>query len=188
MSTNVSIELGAGQSVTIRRVRVDDAAAVLRVRSKIVAESKFHVSDPGDPTRTVEEQARYLEALVADPERLMLVAEHQGAVVGVLEIEREARKRLRHRAEVWTHIDSSFRGQRVGSALAQAALAWAKATPSIEKLVMHVLHTNEASLALVKKYGFVEEGRLVDEVKIAPGVYADLVVLGGRIRARAEDA
>jgi RimJ/RimL family protein N-acetyltransferase len=176
--------LGSSE-VKIRRVQVADAAAVVSIKARVVAESAFHVADSADTTKTVAEQAQYIAAIVTDPERFMIVAEVGGDVVGVLEIEREVRKRLRHRAEVWTHVLDTHRGKRVGLALAEAALAWARATPSIEKLVMHILHTNEASLALTRKCGFVEEGRLIDEVKVAPGVYVDLVLMGGRLRPRA---
>ena len=62
-----------------------------------------------------------------------------------------------------------------GTALGRAALAWAFGAEQLHKLCGQVLSGNAASIALHRKLGFAEEGRLRDQHRAADGAYHDVL-------------
>ena len=61
----------------------------------------------------------------------------------------------------------------VGSALLQALLDWAEDNPHIEKVSLAVFSNNRLGSALYDKFGFLEEGRRVREIKLNDDQYVD---------------
>jgi len=57
-----------------------------------------------------------------------------------------------------------------------AFIEWAEAS-SVEKVCLSVFATNARAIALYQKFGFVEEGRRPNEVKLGPGEYVDDVLM-----------
>jgi len=175
--------LPSKEVVVIRNPRPDDAAAIIAVMRDVFEERAFHLSTPEDFKVTEEEQRQAVEKFLDDPGKLMLVAETKGGeIVAILEFDNDYRQRLKHRGTVWVSIASHMRDQDLGTALGIIGWKWALGSSIIEKVYMHVLHTNERSLALCRKLGFVEEARLKKDVKLGPGEYADLVILSRILR------
>ncbi len=91
----------------------------------------------------------------------------------------------------WLHIDATgfgygelgmlvareWRGRGVGSALLEAAIAWARGR-GLHKLSLTVFAHNEPAIALYRKYGFVEEGRRVKHFRRANGELWDALEMG----------
>lgn len=74
-------------------------------------------------------------------------------------------------------VAAGWRGRGVGTALVAAAIDWARAR-GLHKLALSVFPHNHAAIALYKKFGFVEEGRLVRHVRRADGQLWDLIEMG----------
>ena len=68
----------------------------------------------------------------------------------------------------------------IGSALMEFLMGEAEKLGA-EKIVLDVAAFNTAAIALYKKFGFVEEGRLKNEIKV-DGVYEDIVFMGKILR------
>ena len=64
----------------------------------------------------------------------------------------------------------------MGTALMAEAVRWAKEM-GVEKLALSVYQHNEAALALYRKFGFQEEGRLTGHSRKSMG-YVDEIVMG----------
>ncbi len=58
-----------------------------------------------------------------------------------------------------------------------AAVEWARAR-GLHKLALSVFPHNHAAIALYRKFGFVEEGRLVQHVRRSDGELWDLIEMG----------
>ena len=71
------------------------------------------------------------------------------------------------------------RGRGIGSALMGEAFAWARGV-GIEKLVLSVYPHNTGAIALYRKYGFVDEGRLARQSRKSYG-YEDEILMGAWI-------
>ena len=174
--------LSSQEPVLVRTAEPDDAAAITAVMKDVFDESDYHLSVTEDFKATEEEQRKWIQKALDDPGKLILVAESGGRIVAVLEFDNDYRQRLKHQGTVWVSIASHMRDNDLGTVLASHGWSWVSENPLIEKIYMHVLQTNERSLGLCRKMGFVEEARLKDHVKLAPGRYVDLVILSRAVR------
>ena len=79
--------------------------------------------------------------------------------------------------EIGMAISREWRGRGVGSAFMVAAIDWARER-GLHKLSLSVWPHNAAAIALYRKYGFVEEGRRVKQMRRQSGELWDLVDMG----------
>jgi RimJ/RimL family protein N-acetyltransferase len=79
--------------------------------------------------------------------------------------------------ELGMMVAAGWRGRGAGSALVAAAVEWARAH-GLHKLALSVFPHNDAAIALYRKFGFVEEGRLVQHVRRSDGELWDLIEMG----------
>jgi phosphinothricin acetyltransferase len=82
-------------------------------------------------------------------------------------------------AELGIYLDQSERGRGLGTRLLAAALNAAPAL-GIDTLLGFIFGHNAASLALFRRFGFEEWGKL-PRVAVLDGVERDLVILGRRV-------
>lgn len=79
--------------------------------------------------------------------------------------------------EIGMMVAADWRGRGAGKALVAAAIEWARGR-GLHKLALSVFPHNRAAIALYRKFGFVEEGRLVRHVRRADGQLWDLIEMG----------
>ena len=79
--------------------------------------------------------------------------------------------------EIGMAIAREWRGRGVGSALMAAAIEWARER-GLHKLCLSVFPHNDAAIALYRKFGFVEEGRRVKQIRRQSGELWDTVEMG----------
>lgn len=84
--------------------------------------------------------------------------------------------RRRHAAEVGMTVAAEFQGRGIGSMLLQALIERAERWMQITRLELEVYPDNAAALALYRKFGFVEEGRL-RQYAFRDGAYCDVLVM-----------
>jgi RimJ/RimL family protein N-acetyltransferase len=80
-------------------------------------------------------------------------------------------------ASIAMAILSGFRGEGIGTRLVERGIAWAK-DAGAHKLALEVWPHNEAAIALYKKVGFTEEGRLRRHYRRRNGQLWDALVMG----------
>jgi ribosomal protein S18 acetylase RimI-like enzyme len=97
-------------------------------------------------------------------------------VVGWLDIKFFEQEGLRHRGTLGMGIHSDYRGQGIGSRLMQAALANAKQS-GLLRVDLTVYCSNAAAIALYRKFGFVEEGRMI-KGRYLDGRFDDVIYMG----------
>ncbi len=102
-----------------------------------------------------------------------LVALADGALVGEIRVDPS----WMGFGEIGMMVAADWRGRGVGSALVAAAIGWARAR-GLHKLALSVFPHNDAAIALYRRFGFVEEGRLVRHVRRADGQLWDLIEMG----------
>jgi RimJ/RimL family protein N-acetyltransferase len=102
-----------------------------------------------------------------------LVAWAHGQVVGEIRIDPS----WMGFGEVGMMVAADWRGRGVGTALVATAITWAR-EHGLHKLALSVFPHNHAAIALYRKFGFVEEGRLVRHVRRANGQIWDLIEMG----------
>lgn len=147
--------------VKLRPVRVDDAAATLRVVEEIAREGGMFLVSPHE-IRSVDEQREVIAAM--SPEDCWIVAEVDGEVVGFVDIRRGRMEKLRHTATLGIGVLGAYRGRGIGSLLLQAAEAWARKV-GVRRLHFGVLAGNHRALLVYLKNGYQVEGCLRQQVR-----------------------
>lgn len=170
-----------GTCLVVRHATREDGAAHAALLRDIHATSEHLVTRTDERDDDLAREAEKLATVEASAEGLVLVAQKagndRGNLVGTLEFRGHAQRRLAHVGWLAMGVRSDARGRGVGTALLTALLDWARAHPTIEKVSLGVFSTNEAGLRLYRRMGFIEEGRRVREFRLAPGVYADDVMM-----------
>lgn len=172
------IQTKNGSTITIRTARPEDAHAILEHARAVFAEKGFTLSTLADFHMTDEQEIAWLQANRADHGDLVIVAEHAGQIIGMLNFNSEKRRRARHHGELGMSVNKAWRDQGVGRALLQVLIAWAEQHPVLEKLCLQVFVTNSRAIALYRSLGFVEEGRQIRDIKLETGDYVDVLMMG----------
>jgi RimJ/RimL family protein N-acetyltransferase len=155
----------------VRRARPGDVDAVLGLLEAVAAERQHILTEP--PIERDVRRKRFLETIQSD-DAFIFVAEAGGKVVGELSVFRRASTGP---ATIGMGVLASWRGQGVGTALMHACVEWAREA-GVHKLSLEVFPWNEAAIALYRKFGFVEEGRLRKQYRRQNGELWDVLVMG----------
>ncbi len=176
--------LKSGERATVRSPNVEDAARMREITLEAMGEGEYHITEADEFAFSVEQIAGWIALCAASEANLLLVAEVDGVVQGMLNFEVGDRRRTRHAGTLAMSVDAGWRGHGLGFALIDALLRWAEEQPQIERVGLTLLASNTRARRLYEKMGFVEEGRRVRALKIAPDRYVDEVLMGRMLRER----
>ena len=147
-------------------------AAVIRMLHDHAAEKRYiqteRVTRPARDyrrrfRRSWDERAAHLLAVDGD------------RIVGSLSIRRDDHPATWHVATLGMFVISTHRGRGIGSGLMREALRWAR-EHGVERVELTVYPHNEPAIALYRRFGFVEEGRLIRHAKKSYG-YEDEILM-----------
>jgi len=161
------------EGVLIRPARPGDARSFLEGYREVVEEGRRIQTEVVD--RTVGFYRKRFRRSWDEVEAHLLALEGD-RVVGSLSIRRHVEHpALGHVATLGMHVVRSHRGRGIGSALLAEAFTWARAF-GIERIELTVYPHNDAAVALYRRFGFVEEGRLVRHAKKSYGYEDELLM------------
>ena len=160
------------EQVIIRTAQIEDAAALLDYIRGVAAETEFFILGP-DEFPPEEEEVVWIQDHLDQPGKLLLMAEAGGQLIGNLSFENGRYQKMAHRGELGISVCQPWRGRGIGTAMLRTFLNWAESHPTIAKVCLEALVTNERAIRLYKKLGFVEEGIRRKEVKQPSGQYID---------------
>jgi phosphinothricin acetyltransferase len=131
---------------------------------------------------TRERAAEDLRVWLDDPHHPVLVAEHDGAVVGWIAASGyRPRECYAGVAEFSVYVEERARGQGVGDALMRAFIP-ACEHAGLWKVLSRIFPENTASLALCRRHGFREVGVYRKHARL-DGVWRDVVIVERLIEA-----
>ncbi len=157
-------------AVTIRRADHADLDALIALRTEVAREgiwigAELPLDEDGDRSR--------FAATIEDGETAVLfVAEIDGVVVGSL-----AAQNPIGIAHVGMNVAAGHRGEGIGIALMEAALAWARSAGA-HKMDLDHWPWNHRARALYERFGFVEEGYRRRHWRRKDGSLWDAVTMG----------
>jgi len=160
--------------ITIRPARIEDANLLCAAEQEIAETPGLLVSRP--------EELRP-DAFAITIEKLTNgngyygVAEENGTSVGHALLNPMELSAVSHvfRLTIVVHPGQSGRG--IGTLLMQSLCAWAKSSPQVHKVELLVRASNTRALSLYRKFGFVEEGRFRDRVRLPDGSFVDDIAM-----------
>jgi len=150
--------------VSVRPSRAEDRLRLARLYAEVASERRWI---GGEPPVDVEARTESW-SLEGD-----FVAEVDGEIVGNIHVDASKHGY----GEVGMAVASEWRGRGVGTALMEAAIAWARER-GLHKLTLGVFAHNERAIALYRKFGFVEEGRRVKHYRRQNGELWDSIEMG----------
>ena len=173
--------LHRGGSCLIRVGEESDAPAMVAHQGHMVATDPNTVREPGDPDRSLAEWQEYIRKAREEPCHLLLFAFDprppeggpEGGLIGGLHFSNGNRRKVAHHGHFGLSVHADWRGMGVGSAMISVLLNWAAANPTLEKVCLGTLATNEGAKRLYERLGFVEESRVPRFFKLEPGRYVD---------------
>lgn len=158
--------------IALRPAEPRDARSFLAFWRAIVTEERYVRSeDVGTPVR---EYRRRFRRSWTEQEAQVLALDGD-RVVGHVYVQREGHPVTRHVATLGIAVAADHRGRGIGAALLSEAFRWAKGV-GVEKIMLSVYPHNRAAIALYRRSGFVEEGRLVGHSRKSSG-YEDEILM-----------
>lgn len=124
---------------------------------------------------TIDEEKDWIE--FHNNQGLLLVAEVNKTIIGILSFRLSPRKRFRHQGMFGMSIQEQFTNKGIGRALIKKLLKWAKEDTRVEKISLEVFSNNKRAIHLYTKLGFTEEGRRKRQVKLGPNEYIDDILM-----------
>jgi len=122
-----------------------------------------------------EESLQFIDTYFKHPNTIYLVALHKQKLVGHISSLPRLEDLLDHIVNIGYLVHPNYRKKGVASSLMEKLIFAAKQTNSIKIMVAEVAADNNASINLLKKYGFKEFGRLINGFKIIDENFVDLL-------------
>ena len=164
--------------VVIRTVDLNDAEAYLNLGKSIMSEHIYSMTQPDELSFTIEEEQKWLQSIIDNPNHLALVAEIKGKVVGQLDFSNGHKRRIAHTGEFGMGVYKDYRGNGVGSFLLKELVNWAQNNPTIDKVNLSVHSTNERAIMMYTKHGFQKEGLRTKDLKYSQNEFVETVLMG----------
>ncbi len=160
--------------VTLRRATTQDAAAYARqMGDDAIYPGLMQLPYPSEELW----KAQLTENLSpARADHLLLVAEHDGTVVGSAGLHPQPRLRRRHAATLGISVARDTQGRGVGTALMQALCDYADNWAQVLRIELTVFASNARAIALYRRFGFEHEGRMRG-FALRAGVYEDALAM-----------
>ena len=164
--------------VLLRSATPLDANAIIQLSYHVISENDTLITTIDEFNITEEQQKEYIFIYNQDPANVMIVAEYNKMIIGILTFQRGFFLKNSHHGTVGMIVDKAWRQKGIGKALLATLIQWADYNPLLEKLCLEVVASNKKAIALYQSLGFVIEGRQVKQVKLTNGKYDDLILMG----------
>jgi RimJ/RimL family protein N-acetyltransferase len=162
-------------NIIIRKAKVEDAHAIVTAEQEIAQTPGYFCSQPSELSE--QNTVKTIRALSESEKGIYLVAERENNIVGHAFLEPLHLKSICHVAQLSIGVHHGWQEKGIGAALMQRLIDWAKQSETIEKIELNVRASNHRAIALYKKMGFIEEGRLKNRIKIDANHYIDDILM-----------
>ena len=164
-----------GRHFNIRRPNENDAANIINYSRMLFESTDQVLTTPEEYDITTENEKAWINNINQSPSSILLVADLDDHIVGMLFFIANAKRKNSHTGEFGVSVDPQFQGIGIGRQLINTLLNWAKANRPIEKVYLSVFSTNLGAIKLYRDLGFIEEGRHIKAVKQLNGEYIDVL-------------
>ena len=159
----------------IRRPVENDAADIIAYSKILFASTDQVLTTLEEYAITVENEKIWISNFNQNPNALVLIAELNKQVVGLLFFVPNTKKKNSHAGEFGVSIHPDYQALGIGRRLIEELIEWAKENNTIEKVFLNVFHTNQNAIKLYKDLGFIQEGWHVKAIKQLNGEYVDVI-------------
>jgi len=166
-----------GEVLIIRNGNLADAEEMIDYLNIISTESDFLTFGKGEVIITIEEERKTIEDCIKSENKLFIVAEINGKIVGNLVFRGGVKFRTKHAGEFGVSVLMEYWGLGIGRKLITFLIDWATHTNIIKKINLRVREDNNRGIELYQSLGFKVEGLLTREFYV-DGKYHNSVLMG----------
>ena len=164
-----TIMLKNGKTCVLRSVEPEDAGRMIAYMKIMLGETPYLLRTPDEFAYTEEAEAAVLQRRRDDPRTMMILAEADGEIVAVSDVNpKGGAGRVRHRAVLGMSVRKDRWGQGIGSAMMERLIAHARQN-GFEQIELEVVAANRRAVGLYAKYGFQVYGTRPQGLKYADG-------------------
>ncbi|MBX0356781.1 GNAT family N-acetyltransferase [Halobacillus sp. Nhm2S1] len=163
-------------SYVVRIAQEADAKELSQVRLQIDGETEYLDREQGEDFLSETDFKELINEDRTEANRLFLVAESQGSIIGFSRCAGSDLKRLSHQVEFGVGVLKDYWGYRVGKELLQQSIRWAE-NNQIMKITLRVLETNEKAIEMYKRSGFKVEGVLKKDKRLSDKNYYSTILM-----------
>jgi RimJ/RimL family protein N-acetyltransferase len=160
---------------TVRRPTERDAEGIINYSKIVFASTDQVLTTLDEYTITVENEKIWINNLNENQDALVLVAELNNQIIGLLFFVPQTKKKNSHTGEFGVNVHPDYQHIGIGRVLVEELLKWAKDNSRIEKVFLTVFYTNHKAIQLYKNLGFIEEGRHIKAIKQLNSEYVDII-------------
>ena len=164
-----------GSEIMIRPAQPDDSCAIIdTVRSNANERSYVLMEQYGKDSASEREYINGLDST----RNLLIVASLSDEVVGclaALQADAGMRPETAHILHIGLHLKEKFRGLGIGANLLNYSIKWATEL-GYKKLEANIFTTNQRSLSMFKKAGFVEEGVRQNRIRMGRDFISEVLM------------
>lgn len=175
----------ASEGTTFRTATPEDAGALRHYLAQVFTETDFLSQCAQDPRASKSQVAQIISEASTGPNQHLLLALFGGQIVGMLRFRGGATRRTCHTGEVGITVLKAHWGRGTATGLLTRFLNWAAHGRLIRQVNLRVRPDNVRALALYRRYGFTETGRMKRDLCI-DGRFYDHLVMGLAIDPRDE--
>ena len=164
-----------GRKFTIRQPTEVDAENIISYSKILFASTDQVLTTLEEYTISIEDEKVWINTFNQNPDSIILIAELENQIVGLLFFKSNSKKKNSHTGEFGVSVHPNFQGVGIGRLLIERLIDWTKNNIHIEKVYLNVFGTNQNAIKLYKNLGFIEEGRHVKAIKQVNGEYVDII-------------
>ena len=174
----LKIKSKSGEVIVLRNATQADAVKLNDLANEVFKTSDYLITTSEEFSSFGEDQQKErIKKYEDDDGSILLVAEHDGELVGMIDFQNGKRKRISHIGTFGMSVRSSWRNKGIGNILLSGLIDWVKTHPTIEVVSLVVMEENKSAVALYSKMGFQITGREPFGVKLDGGKFlADLTM------------
>ena len=162
------------KEVILRMASTDEAQSLINSMVEIAETSPYILMSAENFKNTsVEDEIKWIEGYNTDPRSLLILAELENKIVGILDFKSFKNPKSRHRGGLGISLHQKVRGEGLGELLFNKLILEAKKIEGLSMLELSVMGDNHQAYHLYKKVGFVEVGRKPMAYKQLEGNFCD---------------
>lgn len=165
-----------GKRILIREGRISDSKELKKCVKSYLKSNLIPLTDT-EFDELAKNHEEWIQKFIDGKNDLLLIAEHDGMIVGNVDLMINGRQMLKHTAYIGMGIHEDWQGQGIGTAMFKVMLDWVDRNPEIEILWLQAFSNNTKGLKLYANMGFEETGRQKGFFKTESGEYIDNVIM-----------
>jgi RimJ/RimL family protein N-acetyltransferase len=155
---------------------VADAEELIALLPQTHTESDGLKYLPGEFKMTVEQERDFICQRLDNPKMVGFAAVVEERIAALAGAWTQDFRRLAHHAELGVTVVKEFWGLGLGRKMMEVVLDWG-ARRGLRKMYLQVFDHNDRAIRLYRNMGFVEEGRLREDILRGDGTYGDTIVM-----------